>query len=466
MRQFSLLEDGHYVELIAPLKVYLDITSKCNLNCKFCFHKKTGAVAFSKEQLFSIVDMIVDANILELSLIGGEPLLCEHFYELVLYAKTKGLRLGIVTNGTKISTGNISIIKETIGSSISISLHAPNDVIHDQITGGTNSYTSVIKSLLLLNANHILPEISFTPCRDNVELLFDTIDSVLSKGIQISDLLVNRLIPGGNAYVCWKEIGLTYEDQIKLFKQMALLNEKYPDLKIGTGDALPFCMFEQKYWKYILRCDYAITLGWINEKGLFGKCMCRGSDKLLSIWDEDLQTIWRTSDSFTKYRDLSELTMKCRTCHLLEQCGGGCSCSSLNPDNNVDEFLDTSQAVPEINNEDIDAIIPEIKENSFIKCNDYDFRLEKYSAEKNECLYLAIPSFKEAIIRDNYIPTEGSMVWLNAVEKAIVEKCIVGFHVNELITKIRYEFALNYDEAKATVYKTIYNMYKYGVLTN
>lgn len=464
MRKFSLLENGRYIELCAPLKVYLDITDKCNLKCKFCFHEKKGVNAYSREQLYRIIDMIVDAEILELSLIGGEPLLCEYFDDLVIYAKSKGLRIGLVTNGTNINRKNISLIKEKIGSSISVSLHAPNDEVHDLITGGFQTYTKIISSLRLLNENEIIPEISFTPCRDNVDLLFDTIDSLLSKGLKISDLLVNRLIPGGNAYFCWNNIGLTYEDQVKLFRQMELLNDKYPDLQIGTGDALPLCMFEKKYWKYILRCDYAITLGWINDKGLFGKCMCRGASKLMSIWDEKLQTIWKSSPAFTRYRDLSELPIKCRQCHLLERCGGGCSCSSVNNNDNVDSFLDLEQPIPELTEKRRIIEVPLVNQNSYIKCNKYDFRLEVASPSIQQNCYLAIPSFDDAIIRDNYIPDEGSMVWVNYIEKSIIEKCSVGIQMDELVNKIRLEFSFRYDEAKNIVYKTIESMYMLGVL--
>ena len=38
MKLYSIEDDnGNYIELSAPLKVYYDITNRCNLNCVFCF---------------------------------------------------------------------------------------------------------------------------------------------------------------------------------------------------------------------------------------------------------------------------------------------------------------------------------------------------------------------------------------------------------------------------------------------
>lgn len=465
MERFSILEKDHYVELVAPLKVYLDITNKCNLKCKFCFHDVRKDNPFSKEQLYHIIDMIVDANILEVAFIGGEPLMYDYFSDLVIYAKSKGLRLSVFTNGTRIKE-NIKILKKYVGSSISISLHAPNDELQDLISGGRYTYSTIIENLQYLNKHGIIPEIAFTPCKYNVNLLYETIDSVLSKGIEVSDVLVYRLIPGGRAITCWNELGLSYDDQVLLLKQMESLEAKYPNLSIGTGDALPYCMFDKKYWKYILRCDYAITLGWINYKGLFGKCMCRGSDRMTSIWKEDLQTIWQTSDTFTKYRNLEDLVEKCKKCQLLERCGGGCSCSSIDKTSNTDVFLDLSCSIPEQEEKCKCGKNPIIKQDSYIKCIKYDFRLEEVSKIVTKSRYLAIPSFEFAIIRDNYLPSEGYMIWVNTIEKTIIEKCMSGRYVNELIRDVCLEFSFKYDEAKRIVYETIESMCDYGILQN
>ena len=322
MREFSIIEDNHYVNLIAPIKVYFDLTSKCNLNCEFCFNDKTISNELSWEEIKIIIDKIIDAGIFDIVFIGGEPLASECFVDAIKYAYDKGLNVGIVTNGTMFSQDIVSILKKYVGNSISVSLHAPSNELHDIISGGIHVYDRIINGLELLNNNGIVPEISFTPEKRNVHQLFATIDSILERGIHISDILVNRLIPSGNALTCWTEKSIDYQDQIVLFDQMILLQEKYPNLSIGTGDAIPFCMFEEKYRKFILRCDYAITLGWINYKAQFGKCMCRESSgqELSTIWDNEIQEIWKNSTVFTSYRNMEYIPVQCKKCSTDNKC--------------------------------------------------------------------------------------------------------------------------------------------------
>ena len=246
MKKFQIrAQNNKYVKLGAPLKVYYDITSDCNLNCIFCFKGKNKKKV-TWDTIKDVITKIADANIPDVVFIGGEPMCSPFLFDAFLYCKELGINTGIVTNGTLFNKDNVKKLKKFVNNSISISIHAPNDILHDELSRGENVYSSIIKGLELLNEYDIIPELSFTPVKANIYTLYDTISSVLDKGIRISDVLVNRLIPSGNALERWCDKEITLNEQVILLDQMERLSKEYPNLKIATGDALPFCMVEEK----------------------------------------------------------------------------------------------------------------------------------------------------------------------------------------------------------------------------
>ena len=76
-------------------KLTIDITSKCNLDCSFCYQGSKGAL--SPEYILSHVDGY-NPRIVEIG--GGEPLLYSNFSELLGDLAERGKQIRIATNGT------------------------------------------------------------------------------------------------------------------------------------------------------------------------------------------------------------------------------------------------------------------------------------------------------------------------------------------------------------------------------
>lgn len=426
MRQFNIMEGSEYIELSAPLKIYYDITNTCYLNCEFCFNKRLEK-SFEEptfQDICSVLDKISNAHVPDVAFIGGEPFASPHLKKAVIHAIGMGLNVGIITNGTLITEENAEWLKK-LNVALSISIHAPNDELHDIISRGKNVDSSIINGLICLNNNGITPEIAFTPTKKSVQYLYETISGVLERGIMISDVLVNRLIPSGNAVENWEEIALTLSDQILLLEQIVQLKEKYTDLKIATGDAIPFCMVDAKYEQFIVRCDYGVTLGWINGDGRFGKCMCRDSDGFDSILCAGLRKLWKTSTTFTDHRKLVNVPEDCKICDWLELCGGGCACSSPDKSCKIDAYFDKNlmRKMPERKPDNkvfekatVKPTDKYIFKHAFIIRNEKNNNLDDNRLEK----YLLIPKSSKAIIQDLILPENGVMIWINNTEKQII----------------------------------------------
>lgn len=461
MRKFSIYEGTYkYAELSAPLKIYYDITTNCNLECEFCFKGKKNESQTTLDDAKRIIKQIADANVMDVVFLGGEPLVCPFLYDAIGYAKECGLNVGIITNGTLFTQENAKVLKSLLNNSISISIHAHTNKLHDEISGGVNVLDRIISGLQILNQNGIIPELAFTPLKKNVNYLYETIANIMNRDIQISDVLVNRLIPSGNAVISWESKEVTLGDQNLLFEQMERLSSEFPDLSIATGDAIPFCMVEQKYWKYIIRCDYAITLGWINEKNYFGKCMCRGSNGFDSLENSTIKELWKTSDTFLEHRCLRSIPKECRECDYIAICGGGCACSSYDKSLVQDAYFNREKRIimPQMETEQ-----DEERENRFTyDVNDVVRMKHKFIVRKErdftniyEETFLLIPLSSGAIIQDVIKPEDGEILCVNHLEKQIAIYLQTDYTVFEIGKRISYEFGISIDIALSYVKSTI-----------
>ena len=72
-----LLTKDYYEDnllLETPIKIQWKITNKCNLHCKHCYLGKLDGQELSLDRAMEIVDDIVNSNVMEVTLSGGECL--------------------------------------------------------------------------------------------------------------------------------------------------------------------------------------------------------------------------------------------------------------------------------------------------------------------------------------------------------------------------------------------------------
>ncbi len=83
------------------LKINLHITQKCNYHCRYCFAHFEDNSDLSLEDWKRIIDNISrDSEVDSINFAGGEPVLYRGFPELLAYARDKGFRLSIISNGS------------------------------------------------------------------------------------------------------------------------------------------------------------------------------------------------------------------------------------------------------------------------------------------------------------------------------------------------------------------------------
>ena len=92
------------------------VTGFCNLNCRHCYMEspsgRYGELAF--EDMVRLIEQFERANVLQISLTGGEPFLRQDILDIVAMLAEKRIRLSqIYSNGLLITEDHLKAIKRT-----------------------------------------------------------------------------------------------------------------------------------------------------------------------------------------------------------------------------------------------------------------------------------------------------------------------------------------------------------------
>ena len=105
-------------------KVYIEITSCCNLQCKFCPPTKRQAEFLTVEKFKFIVNQVKAFTDHIYLHVKGEPLLHPYLSDILDIAQTESLRVHIITNGTLIEKQAEMLLSKPALHKINFSLHS------------------------------------------------------------------------------------------------------------------------------------------------------------------------------------------------------------------------------------------------------------------------------------------------------------------------------------------------------
>lgn len=128
-----------------PIVVW-NITRRCNLACIHCY-SDSAAREYPGEltwaQMRGVVDDLSGFHIPALLLSGGEPMIHPRFFELASYARERGLRLTLSTNGTLIDADRAKQLKEIGFAYVGISLDGIGKT-HDYFRGREGAFDKTV----------------------------------------------------------------------------------------------------------------------------------------------------------------------------------------------------------------------------------------------------------------------------------------------------------------------------------
>ena len=280
----ELLETGD----TTPVTWELDPTNLCNHDCIGCYAKGAGGRANNEsiglKEGKNYIDQICELNTKAISFTGGgDPMINKDTPEFIRYSKSKGLDVGMVTNGTIFSDESIdTVIKNN--SWIRVSLDAGSDKVYSIIrrvpSPGPAGLDKAIKNLAKLSAR-------------KKEL---NSDCTIGAGFLTSELTNPDMIAAtkmcrdaGIDYISFRPFhgDYTIPDDIKKCREM-----ETDSFKVHFSEF----KYDSKYTKQYTVCRGQSFSGVINVHKVFVCCHLRGVTKyeLGDLRENSLSEIWHS----------------------------------------------------------------------------------------------------------------------------------------------------------------------------
>jgi MoaA/NifB/PqqE/SkfB family radical SAM enzyme len=125
-RAFNVFSSLLYAKVFKkriPVKVALQLTTRCNMRCNYCYvnfdtYKQVGDR--SLEDTFRLIDELYSNGTRWIWFLGGEPMMYKEFGKVIDYVQSKGMFCDMNSNGTLINEKNIDVVKKLDGVCISI----------------------------------------------------------------------------------------------------------------------------------------------------------------------------------------------------------------------------------------------------------------------------------------------------------------------------------------------------------
>ncbi|MFN3803575.1 MAG: radical SAM protein [Pyrobaculum sp.] len=126
-----------------------NITRRCNLKCVHCYIDAgvEAAGELSTGEALDVVNQMAEIGVPLILFTGGEPLARRDLFEIAQYARDRGIKLVLSTNGTLITPEAARRLKETGFVYVGVSLDSVREEFHDQFRGAPGSFSAAIAGI-------------------------------------------------------------------------------------------------------------------------------------------------------------------------------------------------------------------------------------------------------------------------------------------------------------------------------
>jgi heme b synthase len=312
-----------------PRLVALELTGRCNLQCKHC--RASAALQrdpeeLTSEEVKSVIDDIASFSKPIIILTGGEPLLREDIFDLVRFTAGKGLRPVLGTNGTLIDIQAAARLKEAGVKRVSISIDCAYAGEHDSFRGVRGAYNKALEGIEACKKAGLEFQVNTTVTKRNLRELEDI--HFLTKRLGAVAHHLFLLVPTGRGKALEEEEipPADYEDVLNWmhdiqdegmymratcaphYVRVAYQRGKKPGKRHGMDATMGGCMAGRSF-------------AFVSRKGEVNPCGYLPL-KAGNVREKSFREIWENSTLFKNLRNRRELKGKCGGCEYRFACGG------------------------------------------------------------------------------------------------------------------------------------------------
>ena len=301
---------------------YLEITTRCNLNCLHCYVDKTHPREIDLETMFDIFDKLVEMRVKNVVLFGGEPTLHRNFWDLLQYAIDRFDLVTVETNGTTPTRFN------DFDCQVAISFESYIPEENDEIRG-QGVFEKAIRKLQSINNPKLL---RYTIYNDTdvikMAMLAEKVGAnstgvplkPVGKGIELR----NRMPSRKKLIQSCQEIEM-FDAQTK---HKHIINAPY--VYICRQDL--FDRFRDVFIKRGRICEAGFNRIFISVDGIVTPCMFLQNEKIGNIKKDSPQELIDNLKRWLIKVKMLPMEGICSNCVYRNLCGGGCLVNSLEKD--------------------------------------------------------------------------------------------------------------------------------------
>jgi MoaA/NifB/PqqE/SkfB family radical SAM enzyme len=309
--------------LVAPIRVYIETTLRCNLTCNYCFNNK-NKIELSTKDLKRAIRIIKNNGVLDVRFTGGEFTLRKDFIEILQFSKDIGLSISFNTNGVYSPELNKELIK-IVPNQVTFSLDG-NKSYHDCIKG-SGSFEQLYYNIKTLYNNDINTRFNTVLTKENANQISDILDIAknVSNEINFFGLRIIGNSPADSQYKL-----LSFAEFNESAKKLSKIKIKGLKIHYGHNVMKSTSINKNNYGLICGSPDFTTRFNMNSIGDIFsGGYLMHISNglKLGNVFDSEfsIYNIWHFSSKLKKLRDFSlHYKNKCYQCkfYIDEICNG------------------------------------------------------------------------------------------------------------------------------------------------
>jgi radical SAM protein with 4Fe4S-binding SPASM domain len=311
-----------------PVLSEVAITYRCNLKCTFCYagcNCTTNPVGDDREMTTEEVIRVLraireDAQVPSVSFTGGEPTLREDLPDLVACASALGMRVNLITNGTRITADVAQTLADAGLDSAQVSLEGVTAETHEKVTAIPQSFEPTVSAVGHLKRAGVAVHTNTTINRDNLAECVE-LPAFVRCELGNDKFSMNLVVPTGSAALN-ERLVVRYSE---LGSHLQAINtaSKQHDVEFMWYSPTPMCMFNPVAHglgnKGCSACEGLLSVGANGDV-----IPCASYDETVgNLQEQAVLDVWE-SQRAEQFRDKFLAHPQCRACEDFQVCNGAC----------------------------------------------------------------------------------------------------------------------------------------------
>lgn len=325
-----------------PRAVDLEITSRCNAACRYCYYLHNPDVVYADLPTGDWLAFFAElrhCQVLEVNLLGGEPLLREDFLDLVDGVVANRMRFSLLTNGSLMTAVIATRLKATGRCNmVQVSLDGSCAEVHESLRG-RGTFEPAVKAIKTLQAAALPVTVRATVHPGNVDDL-PALAALLLDDLQLPAFSTNAASSLGSAGKYGADVLLQPQQRLRAMQLLAGLDLAYPGRIQANAGPLADWRNLQTLRKArqsgvpipgrgrLVGCGCIFNQLAVRADGAMIPCVMLPQMVLGQIGRDRLAEVWQSAPELERMRARVDIPLhsfaECQDCEWLQSCTGNC----------------------------------------------------------------------------------------------------------------------------------------------